>query len=335
MKIFSNKQIDHAARYLLEGGLVAFPTETVYGLGANAQKEESVINLYKIKERPLNHPMIVHISKKEDIYYWIESLPKEADVLIENFWPGPLTLILKKSKYINNIISAGQSNIGLRCPSHPIAHALLKSFIKMNKGYGGVVAPSANKFGRISPTHSSHVIEEFNLNKDSNILLLNGGDSSIGIESTVLDLSNLNEYGERIPVLLRPGYITIEQISNILNCNISRNNKNNVKYSGMMKSHYAPRTKLKILPYYLLKDMHNNDIHNKNIAIIHFSNLHYNSNSSLTLYKISNNPNEFAKKIYSQLRYIDSIKYDLIIIEEPPKDIYWEAINDRINRAAS
>ncbi|HSY28564.1 MAG TPA: L-threonylcarbamoyladenylate synthase, partial [Burkholderiaceae bacterium] len=192
-------QISQAAEILEQGGLVAFPTETVYGLGADAENPTAVAAIYTAKGRPSNHPVIVHISPEADLSYWTKNIPDEAKKLIAAFWPGPLTLILQRADHIPDAVSGGQDSVGLRCPSHPVAQALLRAF---KGGQGGIAAPSANKFGRVSPTTAQHVRDEFTAELQPGGLIgmvLEGEQSEVGIESTIVDLSRLNTHG---PVLL-------------------------------------------------------------------------------------------------------------------------------------
>lgn len=334
-KFPSENRIRYAAQYLLEGGLVSFPTETVYGLGADAEQEVAVRNLYRIKNRPLDHPVIIHIADESNVYYWVEDIPKEAYVLMKTYWPGPLTLIFKKAKHVNNIISGGQETIGIRCPSHPVAHKLIKYFIYLNKGHGGLAVPSANKFGRISPTKSCHVIEEFNLKQDSSIFLLEGSNPKLGIESTVLDISHIKESDGK-PILLRPGHISMNNISSVLNCKIEEKNNNKTKYSGMMTSHYSPITRFKLISTDELQKVYSEyKLIEHDISIIHYSNLKLHPNDKIFLYKMPNDPIKFAKILYAKMRFIDSLGYDLILMEKPPTSVEWEAINDRIKRASN
>ena len=206
-------EIIAAAQALEAGKLVAFPTETVYGLGADAENPQAVANIYAAKGRPSNHPVIVHIAPGADISYWAKEIPVEADKLMAAFWPGPLTFILKRADHIPAAVSGGQDTVGIRCPSHPVAIALLSAF---KGGKGGVAAPSANKFGHVSPTMAAHVIEEFEQETQPGGLIaqvLDGGQSEVGIESTIVDLSRLATHG---PVLLRPGHISAEQLAAVL-----------------------------------------------------------------------------------------------------------------------
>lgn len=194
----SAEAIEDAAARLDAGELVAFPTETVYGLGADAQNPAAVARIYAAKGRPANHPVIVHLAPGSDPGYWVEALPADAKKLIDAFWPGPLTLILKRATHIPDAVSGGQDSVGLRCPSHPVAQALLRAFDARRGGHGGVAAPSANRFGHVSPTTAQHVRDEFG----DAVHVLDGGPSDVGIESTILDLSR------GFPALLRPGHVS-------------------------------------------------------------------------------------------------------------------------------
>jgi len=207
-------EIQRAAQRLLEGRLVAFPTETVYGLGADAENVQAIARIYAAKGRPANHPVIVHLAPGASLQYWAAGVPPQAQKLIDTFWPGPLTLILPRAERIPAAVAGGQDSIGLRCPSHPIAQALLRRFAELKGGQGGVAAPSANQFGQVSPTLAEHVRAEFPGMPEDELLILEGGASEVGIESTILDLSRL-EQGVG-PVILRPGHITAVQMGEVL-----------------------------------------------------------------------------------------------------------------------
>jgi len=203
--------IRHAARLLEAGKLVAFPTETVYGLGADASNPDAVAAIFAAKGRPSNHPLIVHVARGADLSRWTSRLPVEAVKLATAFWPGPLTMILPRAAGVPAAVAGGQDSIGLRCPSHPIARALLAEF---RGGQGGIAGPSANRFGHVSPTTAQHVIDEFGLPGVGPLAaVLDGGQSDVGIESTIVDLTRLDTLG---PVLLRPGQISATQIAEVL-----------------------------------------------------------------------------------------------------------------------
>ena len=208
--------IQAAAQKLLDGELVAFPTETVYGLGADAENVSAIAKIYAAKGRPANHPVIVHVAPGADLYYWARTVPAEAWRLIECFWPGPLTLILPRANHIPAEVAGGQDSIGLRAPSHPVAQALLSEFAKLKGGNGGVAAPSANRFGRISPTQAAHVHAEFEALTNDTLTVLDGGPAEVGIESTIVDLSRSTDAGETLVSVLRPGHISVAQLESAL-----------------------------------------------------------------------------------------------------------------------
>src|SRR5690606_2724107 len=234
-------QILEAAQRLAQGRLVAFPTETVYGLGADAENPAAVARIYDAKRRPANHPVIVHLAPDTDPGYWAASIPSQARLLMAAFWPGPLTLILPRAARIPDAVSGGQHSIALRCPSHPVARRLLHAFSVLKPhGCGGVAAPSANQFGQVSPTRAAHVRSEFPHLDEQALMILEGGDSEVGIESTILDLSRL-EQGVG-PVLLRPGHVTALQIAEVLGVPPALPDAAAPRVSGSLKAHYAPRT---------------------------------------------------------------------------------------------
>jgi L-threonylcarbamoyladenylate synthase len=317
----------HAAAHKLEGGeLVAFPTETVYGLGADAENPAAVAKIYAAKGRPSNHPVIVHLAPGADIHYWAQSVPPEAHKLIDAFWPGPLTLILKRAAHIPDCVSGGQDSIGLRCPSHPVAQALLKTF---KNAEGGIAAPSANKFGHVSPTTAEHVHDEF---KGDALVrtILDGGQSEVGIESTILDLSRIATHGA---VLLRPGQISMEQIATVLGSLPNLPDTAAPRASGTLEAHYAPRTPVALisadrLPA-LLKKL---DDAGRRTAIIHFA-----SNSVdkvVANYTMPSNAAGYAHDLYDALRAMDAAGSDVILIVAPPGTDQWLGVNDRLRRAA-
>jgi L-threonylcarbamoyladenylate synthase len=234
---FTPNAISVAAKALKEGNLVAFPTETVYGLGADATNITAVKRIYSVKARPIGHPVIVHISSINRLDKWSEEIPKYAIKLAEDFWPGPITLILRRSKLAKNFITGGQDNVGLRVPNHRVALELLESFEKL--GGIGIAAPSANKFGAVSPTTAKAVFRELSSYLDLKDLILDGGKCSVGIESTIVDCTR------NFPVILRPGAITTEMIQHSSNLKVmSRLKKISIKASGLLDSHYAPLAKV-------------------------------------------------------------------------------------------
>ena len=317
-----------AAAALLEAGaLVAFPTETVYGLGADAENPLAVARIYQAKGRPSDHPVIVHVAPGADLAHWCDELPPEATQLVAAFWPGPLTLIVKRAARIPDAVSGGQDTVGLRCPSHPVAIALLSAF---KGGQGGVAAPSANKFGNVSPTTAQHVRDEFEAELDSGLLgaVLDGGQSEVGIESTIVDLSRLATHG---PVLLRPGHISGEQIAAVIGQLPALPDAAAPRASGTLDSHYAPHTPVAM--------QHGDDLgatinrllnDGRRVALIHYSDLPPASASV----RLAAEPASYAHALYASLRTMDQVGAELILVEAPPTGPAWLGVNDRLRRAA-
>lgn len=328
--------IEQAAQRLFEGGLVAFPTETVYGLGADAEDPAAIARIYEVKGRPSNHPVIVHIAPGAELDYWAQRIPPAAHALARAFWPGPLTMILPRATGIHPAVSGGQSSIGLRCPSHPVAQALLQRFAELKGGQGGVAGPSANKFGHVSPTLASHVRAEFPDLGEDELLVLEGGPSHVGIESTIVDLSRFDE-GQG-PVLLRPGHISAEQLATVLGVMPARPDAGAPRVSGSLKAHYAPRTPLMIveragLPGALRQAQERGE----RVAVAAFAPLDMSgeAESQVQWHGCSRDPVEYAQRLYGMLRDLDKGGYDRIILEKPPTTSPWQAVNDRLGRAAA
>ena len=325
--------------HLLQGHLVAFPTETVYGLGGDAENPFAVANIYKAKGRPLNHPVIVHVHKHAPLERWAKNIPFLAQKLIEAFWPGPLTLILKCADTVLPAITGGQTTIGLRCPAHPLAQALLELF---KQGQGGLAAPSANRFGRISPTTAAHVYEEFPELSDQQLRILDGGPCRLGIESTILDLSR-----DR-PTILRPGSISPSQLAEIIGAMpdlpeiknpLHQHNQPAPRVSGDLKSHYAPKTPLFLCTIEELKAqfdlLHASQ---KRIAIIGrqaFLDILETKNKAVELALLPEETTAIAHLFYGLLRQFDSKALDAIFFEKLPETQEFSALNDRLNRAAA
>jgi L-threonylcarbamoyladenylate synthase len=316
--------IDAAARALEAGSLVAFPTETVYGLGADAENPAAVAAIYAAKGRPQDHPVIVHVSPGASLDYWCADIPSEARQLAEAFWPGPLTMILKRAPNIPDAVSGGQDTVGIRCPSHPVAIRLLQAF---KGGRGGVAAPSANKFGHVSPTTAQHVRDEFG--EDPRIAaVLDGGQSEVGIESTIVDLSRLATHG---PVLLRPGHISAEAIAAVIDRMPARPDAAAPRASGTLESHYAPHTPVAMQDTATLAaTLARLHAANRKVALIHYSALPQ-THAEVAL---PATPAGFAHALYAALRTMDGVGADLILVEAPPQDGAWLGVNDRLRRAA-
>ena len=305
-------EVRRAAQILRAGGLVAFPTETVYGLGADAANEQAVRKLYSVKRRPADHPVIVHFASADKALSWAREMPESAKKLAARHWPGPLTLVLKRSPAAKDFVTGGQDTVGLRVPSHPIAHELLKAF------GGGVAAPSANRFGLVSPTTAAHVRED--LGKDVD-LVLEGGASEVGIESTILDLSGA------APVLLRPGHLSKETLESLLGP-IGEKTAAAPRHSGGLERHYAPRTPARIVPAHALdreiakgKDK---------VAVLAFSRPDERVDYWL---RMPRDPQAYAHRLYAALRELDTAGCERILVEAPPESPEWRAVRDRLQRA--
>jgi L-threonylcarbamoyladenylate synthase len=320
--------IRKAAAILESGGLVAFPTETVYGLGADAENPAAIAAIYAAKGRPSNHPVIVHLAPEADIAHWAASVPAEARQLIEAFWPGPLTLILKRAAHIPDAVAGGQDSIGLRCPSHPVAQALLRAF---KGGRGGVAGPSANKFGHVSPTTAQHVRDEFGTGADSPLgFILDGGQSGVGIESTIVDLSRMHTHG---PILLRPGHVSAEQIADVLGVAPGLPDSGAPRASGTLDSHYAPRTPVAMIALAQIPlNLRRLAAAGKRVALLHYSAMATPADSARIALPAA--PDGYAHALYAALREMDAAHADIILVESPPQDAEWQGINDRLRRAA-
>jgi len=306
-----NPEVRRAAEILRSGGLVAFPTETVYGLGADASNADAVARLYRVKGRPADHPVIVHFASSDGAFSFARDVPPAARTLAKRFWPGPLTLILKRSGKAADFITGGQDSVGLRVPSHPVAHELLAEF------GGGVAAPSANRFGRVSPTTAAHVHED--LGKDVD-LVLDGGPSKVGIESTIVDLSGDGA------VLLRPGMISKSELEGILE--IKEKSESSPRHAGGLAQHYAPRTPARLVATHAL----DREIvrGGARVAVLAFSRPDERVDYWL---RMPRQPEGYARKLYAALRELDSAGCELLLVEAPPETPEWSAVNDRLHRA--
>ncbi|CAG7597445.1 L-threonylcarbamoyladenylate synthase [Candidatus Vallotia tarda] len=330
-KYYTLATIDAAVCRLDAGELVAFPTETVYGLGADACNLQAVARIYEVKNRPATHPVIVHLASGDDPGRWVLSISLEAQRLIDAFWPGPLTLILKRAATITNAVSGGQDSIGLRCPSHPVAQALLRAFSDLRHGHSSIAAPSANKFGYVSPTIAQHVRDAFG----DSIYLLDGGACDIGIESTIVDLSR------GFPSLLRPGRITQQQITDVLGIAPQLPSNSSIatapRSSGTLKAHYAPHTPISLLPIEDILNTVESYSSHKRLAVIASNSLPQadvlRGRPNLEFLIAPNNPYTYEYKLYRMLRQLDSLNVLRIFIELLPSTSEWTVVNDRLQRA--
>ena len=310
-----NDEVRRAAEILRAGGLVAFPTETVYGLGADASSATAVARLYAAKGRPADHPVIVHFAAAEPALAWTRDTGSAAQKLAARFWPGPLTLVLKRSALARDFVTGGEDTIGIRVPANPVAHALLEAF------GGGVAAPSANRFGRVSPTTAAHVRADLGADVD---LVLEGGPSEVGIESTIVDLSR------GTPVLLRPGRITREELEVVLGERVAPRDKDAPKHPGGLERHYAPATPVRLVPSHAL-DAEIAKL-GARAAVLAFSRPDERVDYWL---RMPRDPEGYARKLYGALRELDEARCETILIEAPPGEPAWHAVLDRLRRAAS
>jgi L-threonylcarbamoyladenylate synthase len=316
MEIINNPtqdEIRKAAKALKDGHLVAFPTETVYGLGADATNEKAVSRIYSVKARPTNHPLIVHISSINQLSKWAVEIPGYAIKLADEFWPGPMTLILKRSKIVEDFITGGQENVGVRVPSHPVALALLREFEKL--GGLGVAAPSANKFGAVSPTNSQDVYKDIGNNLFPNDLILNGGSCAIGIESTIVNCTL------RLPNLLRPGSITSDMIKNLTKISSQSSNIKKIRVPGVFSSHYSPAAEVVISEKALVGD-----------GFLALANIITPSGAIRLLAPTS--LEDYAKDLYVAFRSADEKRLKRIVVVLPEGGGLAEAIRDRIIKAS-
>lgn len=308
-----NAEIRKAAEILRAGGLVAFPTETVYGLGADASNAKAVARLYATKGRPSDHPVIVHFASSASAFAWARDVPEPAQRLAHRFWPGPLTLILKRSALAHDFVTGGQDSVGLRVPSHPVARALLELFA------GGVAAPSANRFGLVSPTTAAHVREDLGDEVD---LVLEGGPSEVGIESTIVDMSG------DTPVLLRPGHISQEDLESVLGTKVANLATAAVRHPGGLERHYAPRTPARLLaPHELDKEIARL---RERVAVLAFSRPDERVDYWL---RMPRDAQAYAQRLYAALRELDNAGCEMMLIEAPPDTAEWAAVRDRLRRA--
>lgn len=321
MTIISNctaSTIKDAALILKQGSLVAFPTETVYGLGADATNKEAVARIYEVKGRPKDHPLIVHISSVELLDKWAREIPEYAIKLAKAFWPGPMTLVLHKTNLAQDFITGNQDTVAIRVPAHVVSNKLIKEF--ENLGGLGVAAPSANRFGRVSPTNADAVSQEILEFLSPNDLIIDGGNCSVGIESTIINCT------QDLPAIMRPGAVTLNSINDLLKTNILINNAegklSQIRTSGMFSTHYAPNAKV-----ILSNDPKEGDGY---IAL-----LQHPTPSGVIRLASPRNEIEFAQVLYNSLRLADEKNLSKVFVICPSGDGIAAAIRDRLTKASS
>ena len=305
-------QIDDAALALQRGQLVAFPTETVYGLGADAANSTAVARIYEAKQRPTNHPLIIHVSSVDQMDYWAIEIPEYARLLAKAFWPGPMTLILQRSDAAKDFVTGGQPSVGLRVPNHPVALELLRKFESL--GGTGVAAPSANLFGRVSPTTADAVSDELASRLSDKDMVLEGGSSAVGIESTIIDCT------KAAPSILRPGAITEEMISDVTNLSLIQRDSE-IRVSGALDSHYAPRAKVFL-----------NAEPKPGQGLIALAS----EPTPVGVFRLCSpeDANEYAQQLYSALRLADEKGISEVVAITPSGDGIAIAIRDRLSKAS-
>jgi L-threonylcarbamoyladenylate synthase len=319
MTIISNctaSALKDAAASLIAGNLVAFPTETVYGLGADASNQQAVARIYEVKGRPTDHPLIVHISSINNLDKWAKDIPEYAVKLARAFWPGPMTLILPRTDLAKDFITGGQDNVGIRVPAHTVALSLLKEFEA--QGGHGVAAPSANRFGKVSPTCAEDVNEELSDYLSENDLVLDGGPSSVGVESTIINCINT------MPSILRPGAITATMINNLLGIQIevfAKNDSDQIRAPGLLESHYSPKARVFLSGTPAIGDGF--------IALNKFPT----PDGVIRLTSPATNE-EYARTLYQGLRLADSKKLSKVFVIEPVGNDIAVAVCDRLQKAA-
>jgi L-threonylcarbamoyladenylate synthase len=313
-------EIDQAVEALRDGEVVAFPTETVYGLGADAQNPDAVRKIFELKGRPATHPLIVHIDHPRALERWALSVPPEAAALAEKFWPGPLTLVLRRAPAVDLAITGGQDTVAVRMPAHPVAQQLLRAF------GSGIVAPSANRYGRISPTRPEHVRDEFG---DAVRIVLDGGDCKIGLESTIVSCI------DTVPRILRPGVLTLSQLRAVVPNLQPGPDALAPRVPGSDTKHYAPRTPLSIVASRTLEEVVGQLTENHEKVAVLATRPPRVANKFMTWINAGRRADVYARELYVNLRTLDKSGAREILVEEVPTGEQWEAIRDRLRRAAS
>lgn len=317
-----------AAKHLAAGGLLGFPTETVYGLGARADVDTAAAGIFAAKGRPVDHPLIVHVTGVEAAHDFAASWPASAEVLAQRFWPGPLTLVVPRRPAVAGVAAAGLPTVALRCPDHPVALALLREAAGL--GVRGLAGPSANRFGRVSPTRASHVVDEFG----DSLMVLDGGPCREGIESAIVDVSREE------PVLLRPGTLTRAHIEAALRRDLAVGLRDRdaqaPRVPGSLAAHYAPRARVHLVPADRMDDAlqalgHQHD--GRSVGV--YSRQPPRNRSPIVHRAMSGDPSEVAHDLFAVLRGLDDEGVQAIWVEMPPEGTAWDGVRDRLQRAAT
>lgn len=312
--------IQQAVEILRRGGLVAFPTETVYGLGADAGNSDAVKKIFQAKNRPADHPLIVHIGSVRQISDWALEIPQAAWDLAERFWPGPLAMVLRKQAQVPLTVTGGQQTVALRIPDNPVALDLLRAF------GGGIAAPSANLYNHISPTLAQHVVSELG---DAVDMILDGGACTVGLESTIVDLTGPQ------PALLRPGHITPAQLETALGVPVKVPQQTQTRAPGMLEIHYAPTTMARLCPAEQLdQEIEQLLKYGKRVGVLaHLAS--FDDHDAVVVLRMPEQADEYGHALYAALRELDSMQLDLILVEQLPNEEAWLAVNDRLRKATA
>jgi L-threonylcarbamoyladenylate synthase len=313
-------EIDDAVAALRDGELVAFPTETVYGLGANAQNPAAVQKIFAAKGRPASHPVIVHLDTPKYLHRWVREVPAAAQALAERFWPGPLTIVMPRHANVHDVVTGGQDTIAIRVPAHPMAQQLLTAF------GGGIAAPSANKYGRLSPTRAEHVRDEFG---DTVRIVLDGGECQVGLESTIVACDGASTR------LLRPGAVTLAQLRHVVGDVQRGAGASAPRVPGTTPSHYAPRTPMIIVPEDEIDTrVEDASANGERIAVLALR-LPLKTYPSVTWINAGRRADGYGRDLYGNLRTLDKAGCTQILVQEVPDDDKWDIVRDRLMRGAA
>ncbi len=319
--------ISRAVASLRAGAAVGLPTETVYGLAADAASADAVAKIFSAKGRPADHPLIVHVASAAAARTWAAIWPEAADKLAAAFWPGPMTLIVKRADHVLDAVTGGQDTVGIRVPSHPVAQAVLREFASDGHGHAGLAAPSANQFGHVSPTTAAHVAAEF---PDRALMILDGGACDVGVESTIVDVS-----GEHVRIL-RPGRVRASEIERVLGAPLAEHGSDVPRVSGALASHYAPRTQTVMLATPRLKmqlrAFRQAQVKQPVRCVITHS-FDAEPAEHLRAIRLAADAETWEYELYALLRMLDEERYAMLMIEAPPDTPDWDAVNDRVRRA--
>jgi L-threonylcarbamoyladenylate synthase len=314
------QEILEAVETLRAGELVAFPTETVYGLGANANNPDAVRKIFRVKGRPSTNPVIVHIDHPRYLQRWVREMSPEAKKLADAFWPGPLTLVAKRAPAVNDVITGGQDTVAIRVPNHPVAQQLLNAF------GGGIAAPSANRYGHVSPTRAEHVRDEFG---EEVKIVLDGGDCKVGLESTIVSC-----VGDA-PRVLRPGSISLSQLRAVVPSIQAGPHPTAPRVPGTTARHYSPTTAVNVVPSRRLEQVMNEFTGNHEKVAVLAQRPPITANPYMTWINAGTRPDLYGRQLYTNLRTLDKAGARIILVEEVPAGEKWDAVRDRLRRAAT